>query len=150
MTSYRNIDLHLIHFYRRYSEPMARWAIFIVYGWFGILKVLGLSPASGLVQDLLRHTIPFMAPSTFCILFGLFEVLIGVLFIIKGLERLVIPLLLIHLITTLMPLFVLRSITWSGFLIPTLEGQYIIKNLLIIACAMGIGAHLHVIKKHKS
>ncbi len=144
----RTIDIHIIHFFRRYAEPMARWAIFIVYGWFGLLKLVGFSPANPLVRDLLSRTIPFVSPDIFIVMLGLFEVLIAVLFVIKGLERIVIPLLLVHLITTLMPLFLLTSITWSGFLIPTLEGQYIIKNVLIIAAAMGIAAHLHVLKVH--
>jgi hypothetical protein len=50
------------------------------------------------------------------------------------------------MITTFMPLFLLTEETWSGFLIPTLEGQYIIKNLVVIAAAMGIAAHLEPIK----
>jgi hypothetical protein len=54
----------------------------------------------------------------------------------------VIPLLFIHMIMTFLPLIFLPSTTWSGFLVPTLEGQYIIKNLVIIAAAMGIAAHL--------
>jgi len=143
----RNIDLHLIHFFRRHAEPMSRWAIFIVYVWFGLLKVFGLSPAGPLVTSLIQNTLPFITPGTFIVLFGLFEILIGVLFVVKGLERLVMPLLLIHLITTLLPLFILPAITWSGILVPTMEGQYIIKNVLIIATAMGIASHLHVLKK---
>jgi len=143
----RTIDLHLIHFFKRYSEPMARVAICVVYVWFGALKVFGFSPASKLVSDLLAQTIPFMSPGVFIFYFGLFEVLIGIFFVIRGLERLVIPFLLLHLITTILPLFLLPSIAWTAFLIPTMEGQYIIKNILIIACAMGIASHLHVIKK---
>jgi hypothetical protein len=44
---------------------------------------------------------------------------------------------------TFMPLFIIPDATWSGFLVPTLEGQYIIKNLVVIATAIGIIAHLH-------
>ncbi len=125
---------------------MARWAIFIIFFWFGILKVLGLSPASGLVKDLLSQTLPFITPEMFILCFGLFEMIIGILFLIKGLERVVIPLLLLHMITTFMTLVFLPKETWSGFLVPTLEGQYVIKNIAIIAAAMGIAAHLHPYK----
>jgi hypothetical protein len=38
--------------------------------------------------------------------------------------------------------------TWSGFLVPTLEGQYIIKNLVVIAAAIGIAAQLYPLKKN--
>lgn len=126
---------------------MARIGLFIVFFWFGALKVLGLSPASGIVEELLRTTIPFMEPALFVVLFGVFECLIGVLFLIKGLERVVLPLLFVHLITTLGPLVFLPSSTWSGFLTPTLEGQYIIKNVVIVAAAMGIAAHVHPLKR---
>ena len=143
----RNIDLHVIAFFRWISIPMARFGLFVVFFWFGILKVIGLSPASPLVQALFERTIHFMPFSTFIVLFGLFECLIGILFVFPGFERVVIPLLFIHMITTFMPLFLLPSETWSGFLVPTLEGQYIIKNLVIIAAAIAIAAHLHPFSK---
>ncbi len=145
-----NVDVQLIHFFRRVSVPLARFGLFIIFFWFGLLKVIGLSPASGLVQSLFENTIPWMEFSTFLILFGLFEMLIGVLFLIRGVERIVIPLLFIHMITTFMPLFLLREETWSGLLVPTMEGQYIIKNIALIAAAVGIAAHLHPLPSNKN
>mgnify|MGYP003394206224 CR=1 FL=1 len=138
----RTIDTELIHFFRRVTVPVARFGLFIIFFWFGILKIIGLSPASGLVQQLFEQTISFISFGTFIILFGLFECLIGILFIIRGFERIVIPLLFLHMIMTFLPLFFIPEVIWSGFLIPTLEGQYIIKNLAIIAAAIGIAAHL--------
>jgi uncharacterized membrane protein YkgB len=145
--SLQKIDSSLINFFRRIFMPSARIGLFIVFFWFGFLKVIGLSPASGVVQRLFENTIPFMEFSTFLVLFGLFECLIGVLFLIKGAERFVIPLLLIHMITTFGPLVYLPEETWQKFMVPTLEGQYIIKNVVLIAAAVGIAAHLHPIKK---
>jgi uncharacterized membrane protein YkgB len=143
----RKTDAELIHFFRRVSIPLARFGLFLIFFWFGLLKVIGLSPASALVQQLFEHTIPFMSFSTFIVLFGFFEMLIGILFLIRGVERIVIPLLLVHMITTVIPLFLLTSETWSGFLVPTMEGQYIIKNIALIAAAFGIAAHLHPLQK---
>lgn len=140
--SIKQIDLKLIKFFQKISLPLARFGLFLVFFWFGLLKVIGLSPASGLVQRLFEQTIPFLTFQQFIIAFGLFECLIGVLFLIRGLERVVIPLLFLHMVTTVMPLFLLTSETWSDFLVPTLEGQYIIKNILIIATAVGIAANL--------
>ncbi len=139
------IDFKFINFSRRVFVPVARFSLFVVFFWFGILKVIGLSPASGLVERLFAETIGFLSFDTFLILFGLFECLIGILFIIPGLERIVIPLLFLHIVTTFMPLFVLPAVTWSGFMVPTLEGQYIIKNLVIIASAIGVVSYLHPI-----
>lgn len=145
--SIQTIDIKLIHFFRRVAIPVSRFGLFVIFFWFGFLKVVGLSPASGLVQNLFEQTIPFISFNNFLIGFGVFECLIGLLFLIKGAERVVIPLLFIHMATTFGPLIFLPSETWSGFMVPTLEGQYIIKNLVIIASAIGIAAHLHPIGK---
>ena len=145
--SLRNIDIKLIHFFRKISVPFARLGLFIVFFWFGALKVVGLSPANVLVQELFEKTVHMMTFGQFIVLFGFFECIIGILFIIPKLERIVIPLLFLHMVMTFMPLFVLPDITWNGFLVPSLEGQYIIKNLVIIACALGIAAHLHPLGK---
>ncbi len=73
--------------------------------------------------------------------------IIGIAFIIPRAERLAIALLIPHMIMTALPLLFLPAMTWQGFLTPTLEGQYIIKNLVIIALAMGIATHLHPFKR---
>lgn len=115
----------------------AHVALFIVFVWFGTLKLLGLSPAGPLVTELFDQTlgmiIPFLTADTFIVLFGGFEVLIGVLFVIPRMEKVATLLLLPHMLTTLLPLFFLPEITWDGFLTPSLEGQYIIKNVIILA-----------------
>lgn len=141
------LDVRLIHFFRRATVPLARLALFVVFFWFGALKVLGLSPASGLVQRLFEETVPFVSFPTFLVAFGLFECLIGVLFLVRGAERVVIPLLFLHMATTVGPLVFLAEETWSGFLVPTLEGQYIIKNLALIAAGVAVAAHLHPMRK---
>jgi uncharacterized membrane protein YkgB len=139
-------DRELIYFFRKISLPFARFGMFVIFFWFGLLKVIGMSPASGLVQSLFENTIPFMSFDLFLILFGLFEMVIGLLFLWKGLERIVIPLLFLHMITTFMPLIFIPEATWTSFMVPTLEGQYIIKNLALMAVACGIAAHLHPAK----
>ena len=142
-----DIDIKFIHFFHRVSVPLARFGLFVVFFWFGALKVAGFSPAAPLVQALFMKTVGFISFDTFIIFFGLFECLIGILFLFSGFERVVIPLLFLHMVTTFLPLFLLPEITWSGFLVPTLEGQYIIKNLVILAAAAGIAAHLHPLSR---
>jgi uncharacterized membrane protein YkgB len=141
----RTLDIHIIHFFRKISDPFARIAFFIIFFWFGALKVVGLSPAHSLVQGLFEKTISFMNFGDFMVLFGLFECLIGILFLFPRLGRVVMPLLLIHMGMTFMPLILVPGMTWSSSFVPTLEGQYIIKNLALIGCALGIMAHLHPI-----
>ncbi len=142
---FEQFDIWFIHSVRKLSMPFARFALFVVFFWFGILKIIGTSPANPMVADLLNATLPFMTWETFIILFSIYEMIIGISFIIPRLERLAIALIIPHMIMTCLPLIFLTSMTWQGFLTPTLEGQYIIKNLVIIAVAMGIAAHLHPI-----
>lgn len=143
-------DRVVINDLRKLEVPLARTAIFIVYFWFGALKVIGASPAGPLVHELFKKTMPLPIPfPTFYVCFALFEMAIGVIFLIRGWERLAILLLTAHLITTAMPLVFLPDITWQGFLAPTLEGQYIIKNILIVAAAVVIGSKMVPLKDTK-
>lgn len=125
------------------DTKVARPVLFIIYFWFGILKVFGLSPASTIVYNTFEKTIPIIPFGTFIILFGLFECLIGILFLIPRFTRVAVCLLFAHIAMTLLPLFILTQETWQSFLVPTMEGQYIIKNLLIIALAITVASHIH-------
>ena len=138
----KEVDRFIINLLKKIWQPFSRISLFIIFFYFGLLKILGFSPANPLVNNLLTKTLPFISFSMFIIIFGLFEILIGLLFIISKAERIAIFLLLIHMIIVALPLVLLPQITWKGFLIPTLEGQYIIKNLAIISLALVIGAHL--------
>lgn len=146
--SLHEFDTKLITFFRKISMPLARISLFVLYFWFGLLKVIGVSPASGVVERLFDQTLAsFLSFDPFLMFFGLFECFIGVLFLVRGAERAALPLLFIHLFTTSGPLLLLPGEIWTGFLTPTLEGQYIIKNLALIAVAIGIAANLEPMKK---
>jgi uncharacterized membrane protein YkgB len=139
---FKFIDELIIRFLKKIWEPFSRISIFIIFFYFGLLKVLNLSPASPLVEALLNKTLSFIPFDFFLKFFGLFEMFIGILFIIPKIERIAIFFLILHMIIVALPLFLLPQITWQKFLVPTLEGQYIIKNLAIISLALVIGAHL--------
>jgi uncharacterized membrane protein YkgB len=124
----------------------AHFALFVVFVWFGSLKFFDISPANPLVESLLKETLPFISFRTFIMFLGAWEVLIGILFIIPKMEKVALILLIPHMITTIMPLFLLPEIAWQGFLVPTLEGQYIIKNIVIIGLAASMFADLK--KRH--
>ena len=126
----------------RASFVFSHIAIFIIFVWFGALKVFGVSPATPLVTELLARMmdmIPFSISSDlFVVLFGGFEVFIGICFIVPRLQKLGLILLIPHMVTTLLPMFLLTDIAWQGMFAPTLEGQYIIKNVVVIALATSI------------
>ena len=72
---------------------------------------------------------------------GFWEVLIGVFFLFKKTTLIAMLLLLIQMSGTFLPLVILPEITFqdSNPFLPTLEGQYIIKNIIIITAALIIG-----------
>ncbi|HEY6910819.1 MAG TPA: hypothetical protein VI356_15675 [Myxococcales bacterium] len=127
---------------RKMRDPLARTAILVVYGWFGAIKLIDASPANPLVRALLERTLPFVRFETFIVFLGVYEIAIGVLFAIPRLERFAVALIIPHLVMTSGPLLFLPAVAWQGFLLPTMEGQYIIKNVLILATAAGLAAQL--------
>ena len=146
-----SLDTFLINTFKKISEPFGRISLFIIYFWFGILKIFDVSAAIPLVHDLMEKTflIYLMTPAVFLVLFSCYEMLIGILFLIPKLTRFAVVLIFAHMIMTALPLFLLPETTWVGFFTPTLEGQYIIKNLLIITVAMYIGARLSPLAKRQ-
>ena len=92
---------------------------------------------------------PFFTFDVFIIILAIVEVTIGILFLIPKTERIAVVMLVLHMFTTILPLFLLPEIVWQGFLIPTLEGQYIIKNIVVVALAIGILVDLESFKSPK-
>jgi len=146
----KNIDKHIIEWLRVSFLPLARIAIFIVYFYFGILKLFGQSPASALGYALTAKTIGLTHYSLAFNILAIYECTIGVLFLFPKATRVVIPLLLMHMVIVCSPLFLVPDQAWTGLFIPTLEGQYIIKNVAIIALAIGIAAQTSPLIKRSS
>jgi uncharacterized membrane protein YkgB len=115
------------------KNTFSRIVLFIIYAWFGVLKLFNLSPANPLVASLLKKTLPFVTFGQFIVFLGLAEVFLGILFLFPRHTKLSKVLFVIHMVVTTMPMFLLPQIAWTQFLVPTLEGQYIIKNLALIA-----------------
>jgi uncharacterized membrane protein YkgB len=135
------VDLRVITFFRQTYIPLARIALFVVFFWFGFIKLTGMSPAGPLAEALTARTV---GPELFDILFkalAFLECLIGILFLVPKAVRLVIPLLFFHMIVVCGPLVLVPDMTWQSFMVPTLEGQYIIKNIVIVALAFGVAAN---------
>jgi len=135
-----SLDLKLIGYFRKLFLPVSRIAIFLVFFWFGILKVFDLSPAGPLAQALIERTVGLQYFETLYIALAILECIIGVLFLFPKLTRIVIPLLFIHMAIVCSPLLLVPDIAWVTPFVPSLEGQYIIKNGVIIAVAIGIAA----------
>ena len=138
---FTRVDRTIAGFMRRTGVPALRISLAIIFVWFGILKPLGVSPAADLVKATVGW-MPLFSPDQWLGIIGWWEVLIGVSFLFRKTVRLAIALLAMQMVGTLLPLFLLPGVTFQpGHLpyAPTMEGQYIIKNLLIISAALVIG-----------
>ena len=133
-------DQKLIAFFRVSYIPVARVALFVVFFWFGFLKLTGASPAAELAEALTAKTIGQDWFDVAFTLLAVLECVIGVLFLVPKAVRVVLPLLAVHLLVVCSPLVLVPELTWQSFLVPTLEGQYIIKNVVIVALALGVAA----------
>lgn len=113
-----------------------RAMIAVVYIWFGFLKVIGTSPAEGLVTKLFNLTLePMMGIQTFLFILGIGECLIGFVWLSPRLTKLAFGLMIVHMFTTFMPILILPNETWQSFFTLTLTGQYIIKNVVLLSAA---------------
>jgi len=120
----------------RWSVPVLRVAIAVVFIWFGALKVFGISPAG----ELVAATVYVVDPATFVPILGVWEVVIGICLLYRPLIRVGIFLLFLQLPGTFLPIVLLPDVVFTAFPYGlTVEGQYIIKNLVIIGAALGIG-----------
>lgn len=143
------LDIKLIDFFKKTFIPVARVSIFIVFFWFGLIKLMGLSPASALAEALTTKTVGMQYFDFLFYSLAVIECVIGVLFLIPKATRLVIPLLLFHMLIVCSPLILVPEYTWQSFGVPTLEGQYIIKNAVVVAVAIGIAASTQPISRKR-
>ena len=122
------------------NDYLVRIPIFIIFFWFGVLKIIDLSPAQQLVKDTV-YWMPFLSAETWTYIIGVWEVLIAVCFLFKRTTLIAMVLLFLQMSGTFLPLVILPEITFqnSNPFLPTLEGQYIIKNIIIITAALMIG-----------
>ena len=136
--SFNRIDRILTKWMAEYALSIMRMGLGIVFLWFGALKYFpGLSPA----EDLVRSTIYFVDPDFFIPILATWEVLIGLGLIWGRWLRITLLLLFLQMPGTAMPLFILPDVVWTTFPYGlTLEGQYIVKNLVLIGSALVLGA----------
>jgi uncharacterized membrane protein YkgB len=124
---------------RWWGMPALQVSLGAVFIWFGALKVIGDSPAT----ELVRNTVFWWDADLFLPILGVWEVLIGLFLLIRPLVRLAIPLLLLQMPGTMLPLVLLPEVCFTS--VPfglTLEGQYIIKNVVLVSAALVIGGSI--------
>ena len=130
------LDRRIASWMQRNGLFVLRVGLGIVFVWFGLLKPLGMSPA----EELVRRVIYVVPPDFFVPFLGWWEVAIGVGLLYRPLNRTAIFLLFLQMPGTLLPLVLLPEVCFTQ--VPwglSLEGQYIIKNAVLIGAALAVG-----------
>jgi uncharacterized membrane protein YkgB len=137
------IDLRITSWMARHGVTITRIALGIVFLWFGIIKfVPGWSPAADLaIRTIDRLTFGIVGPQVALPVLAAWESLIGLGLLTARYLRLTLALLFLQMPGTMLPLVFFPRETFLAFPhAPTLEGQYIVKNLVLVAAAIVVGA----------
>lgn len=133
---FHKVDPHIAGWMERNGIRLLRWSVGVVFVWFGALKLFGVSPD----QDLAARIVYWFPREVFVPVLGGCEILIGIGLLIRPLARVAIALLLIQMPGTFLALILLPDVCFNS--IPfglTMEGQYIVKNLVLISAAIVVG-----------
>lgn len=127
----------------RYGILLLRVSLGVVFFWFGVLKFFpGVSQAEGLATATINVlTFGLLPPAVSIYILAVWECLIGLGLIFGLFMRATLLLLWLQMLGTITPLFLFPQEAFTRFPIaPTLEGQYIIKNIVLISAGLVIGA----------
>ena len=127
----------------RYGILLLRLSLGINFFWFGVLKFFpGASPAEGLATETIAVlSFGLVQPEVSIYILAVWECLIGLGLIFGVFMRATLALLFLQMVGTVSPLFLFPEAAFTAFPFqPTLEGQYIIKNLVLISAGIVLGA----------
>jgi uncharacterized membrane protein YphA (DoxX/SURF4 family) len=140
---YERVDARVASYLARHGLDFLRLSLGIVFFWFGVLKFFpGMSPAQGLAARTI-HVLTFglMPPGVALPILAAWECLIGIGLIFGLYMRATLLLLFLQMMGTVTPIFFFPGETFTIVpFAPTLEGQYIIKNLVLISAGLVLGA----------
>ena len=138
-----SIDVRLTRWMAHNGLTLLRISLGVVFFWFGVLKFFpGMSPA----DDLAARTIQTLSggaigPAVSLPVLATWESLIGLGLLFGKAMRAVLLLLAVQMLGTLTPLVLFPDEVFNRIpFAPTLEGQYIIKNAVLISAAIVLGA----------
>lgn len=129
----------------RNGMNILRVCLGIIFIWFGTLKFFpGVSSAEEIAgRTLLKLTYGLVKPEISMPVLAIWECIIGLGLISKAWLRLTLILLYLQMAGTFLPLLFFPNETFNhSLLVPTLLGQYIIKNFVLISAGIVIGATL--------
>ncbi|MGI9667488.1 MAG: DoxX family membrane protein [Acidimicrobiia bacterium] len=132
------IDTSIIRFLRRWSITALRVSVAIVFIWFGALKVFDVTP----VADLVARTVYWFDPAWVVPVLGAFEIVVGLGLLFRIALRSVLFLFAAQMVGTSLVLVLLPEIAFQGGnpLLLTVEGEFVVKNLVLLSAGMVVGA----------
>ena len=132
------IDRRVVAVLQRWSVPALRVALGVVFVWFGALQVVRASP----VADLVARTVYWVDPDWFVPALGVVEIAIGLGLILALGLRVVLFVFVGQMIGTALVFVVLPHVAFQDGnpLLLTVEGEFVVKNLVLIAAGMVVGA----------
>ncbi len=138
MTTIDRIDLMITTFLRRWSIPALRVSLGVVFVWFGAMKVFDVTP----VADLVASTVYWFDPGWVVPVLGVFEVIVGIGLLFRIALRLVLGLFALQMVGTFLVLALLPEVAFDGGnpLLLTVEGEFVVKNLVLLSAGMVVGA----------
>lgn len=137
------VDTTITNWMARWGVPLLRVSLGIVFFWFGFLKFFpGLSPAEELATSTIELlTFGLIGPEVSIYILATWECLIGLGLIFGKFMRITLLLLFMQMIGTLAPIVLFPDAVFTRIpYAPTLEGQYIIKNAVLISAGIVLGA----------
>lgn len=140
---FNEVDVRVTEWMAGAGLPLLRISVGVVFFWFGVLKFFpGLSPAEGLATRTIEvMTFGLIPPEISLPILATWECLIGLGLLTGRFMRITLLLLFAQMVGTITPIFFFPSDTFTVVPIaPTLEGQYIIKNLVLASAGIVIGA----------
>ena len=122
-----------------WAIPTLRVALGIVFLWFGLLKIINTSP----VVDLIKNTYSFVSVESFVTVLGVWEVAIGLGLLFNVALRATLALLWLQMLGTLVAPALNPSIFWTdgNIFLLTMEGEFVVKNLVLIVAGFVIGGY---------
>ncbi|WP_228988840.1 DoxX family protein [Streptomyces sp. DH8] len=130
------------HRYERISPTVLRVCIGLIFCWFGVLKFFpGASAAEDFAIGAMTELTLGLIPAPVCLLLlAVLETGIGLALLTGILLRWALAAFFLHMAGVLLSLFVLPDAAWHAAAVPTLEGQYVVKNIVLVAACLHIAA----------
>jgi uncharacterized membrane protein YphA (DoxX/SURF4 family) len=132
---------------QRFAPTLLRMALGVVFVWFGALKFTDASPVRGLIGA----TLPFISPDIAVPALGAIEVAIGLVVAAGVLPRITLLILVGHLTGTFLTFVTASHLMWgSNPLMLSSDGEFVVKNLVLITAALVLIAHYSPRGQHRA